>query len=103
MPTKRAIMDVAGTRSSVSRRLICQAPGGPDPEARRDGGRRASRVGQASERFDLIGRVHGGADHVLGQRNFFVRHDTADPCGTASIQSRHEEHYRDFRAFATGQ
>ena len=29
MPTKRAIMDVAGTRSSVSRRLICQAPGGP--------------------------------------------------------------------------
>ena len=49
-----------------------------DPEARRDGGRRAARIGQAAERLDLIGRVHGGADHVLGQRNFFGRHDTAD-------------------------
>ena len=49
-----------------------------DPEAGRDGGRRAARIGQAAERLDLIGRVHGGADHVLGQRNFFGRHDTAD-------------------------
>ena len=49
-----------------------------DPEARRDGGRRAARIGQAAERLDLIGRVHGGADSVLGQRNFFGRHDTAD-------------------------
>ena len=46
-----------------------------DPEARRDGGRRAARIGQAAERLDLIGRVHGGADTVLGQRNFFGRHD----------------------------
>ena len=49
-----------------------------DPEARRDGGRRAARIGQAAECLDLIGRVHGGADTVLGQRNFFGRHDTAD-------------------------
>ena len=49
-----------------------------DPEARRDGGRRAARIGQAAERLDLIGRVHGGADSVLGQRNFFGRHDSAD-------------------------
>ena len=49
-----------------------------DPEARRDGGRRASRISQAAERLDLIGRVHGGADTVLGQRNFFGRNDTAD-------------------------
>ena len=49
-----------------------------DPEARRDGGRRAARIGQAAERLDLIGRVHGGADTVLGQRNFFGRHDSAD-------------------------
>ena len=49
-----------------------------DPEARRDGGRRAARIGQAAERLDLIGRVHGGADTVLGQRNFFSRHDGAD-------------------------
>ena len=49
-----------------------------DPEARRDGGRRAARIGQAAERLDLIGRVHGGADTVLGQRNFFGRHDTPD-------------------------
>ena len=33
---------------------------------------------KAAECFDLIGRVHGGADTVLGQRNFFGRHDTAD-------------------------
>ena len=49
-----------------------------DPEAGRDGGRRASRIGQAAERLDLIGRVHGGAGTVLGQRNFFGRHDSAD-------------------------
>ena len=49
-----------------------------DPEARRDGRRRAARVGQAAERLDLIGRVHGGADSVLGQRNFFGRYDSAD-------------------------
>ena len=49
-----------------------------DPKAGRDGGRRASRIGQAAERLDLIGRVHGGADTVLGQRNFFGRHDSAD-------------------------
>ena len=49
-----------------------------DPETGRDGGRRAARIGQAAERLDLIGRVHGGADTVLGQRNFFGRHDTAD-------------------------
>ena len=49
-----------------------------DPEARRDGGRRAARIGQAAERLDLIGRVHGGADTVLGQRNFFGRYDSAD-------------------------
>ena len=49
-----------------------------DPEARRDGGRRAARIGKAAERLDLIGRVHGGADHVLGQRNFFGRHDAPD-------------------------
>ena len=49
-----------------------------DPEARRDGGRRAARIGQAAERLDLIGRVHGGADTVLGQRNFFGRHDISD-------------------------
>ena len=49
-----------------------------DPEARRDGGRRAARIGQAAECLDLIGRVHGGADTVLGQRNFFGRHDTTD-------------------------
>ena len=49
-----------------------------DPEARRDGGRRAARIGQAAERLDLIGRVHGGADTVLGQRNFFGRHDILD-------------------------
>ena len=49
-----------------------------DPEARRDGGRRAARIGQAAERLDLIGRVHGGADTVLGQRNFFGRHDASD-------------------------
>ena len=49
-----------------------------DPEAGRDGGRRAARIGQAAERLDLIGRVHGGADTVLGQRNFFGRHDSAD-------------------------
>ena len=49
-----------------------------DPEARRDGGRRAARIGQAAERLDLIGRVHGGADSVLGQRNFFGRYDSAD-------------------------
>ena len=53
-----------------------------DPEARRDGGRRAARIGQAAERLDLIGRVHGGADTVLGQRNFFGRHDISDhPAG----------------------
>ena len=49
-----------------------------DPEARRDGGRRAARIGQAAERLDLIGRVHGGSDTVLGQRNFFGRHDIPD-------------------------
>ena len=49
-----------------------------DPEAGSDGGRRAARIGQAAERLDLIGRVHGGADTVLGQRNFFGRHDSAD-------------------------
>ena len=49
-----------------------------DPEAGRDGGRRAARIGQAAERLDLIGRVHGGADTVLGQRNFFGRHDASD-------------------------
>ena len=49
-----------------------------DPEACRDGGRRAARIGQAAERLDLIGRVHARADHVLGQRDFFGRHDTAD-------------------------
>ena len=49
-----------------------------NPEARRDGGRRAARIGQAAERLDLIGRVHGGADTVLGQRNFFGRHDFPD-------------------------
>ena len=49
-----------------------------NPEARRDGGRRAARIGQAAERLDLIGRVHGGADTVLGQRNFFGRHDASD-------------------------
>ena len=49
-----------------------------DPEARRDGGRRAAGIGKAAERLDLIGRVHGGADTVLGQRNFFGRYDSAD-------------------------
>ena len=49
-----------------------------DPETRRDGGRRAARIGQAAECLDLIGRVHGGADTVLGQRNFFGRHDASD-------------------------
>ena len=49
-----------------------------NPEARRDGGGRAARIGQAAERLDLIGRVHGGADSVLGQRNFFGRHDILD-------------------------
>ena len=49
-----------------------------DPEAGRDGRGRAARVGQAAERLDLIGRVHGGADAVLGQRNFFGRHDILD-------------------------
>ena len=49
-----------------------------DPEAGRDGGRRAARIGQAAECLDLIGRVHGGADTVLGQRNFFGRHDASD-------------------------
>ena len=34
--------------------------------------------GQAAECLDLIGRVHGGADTVLGQRNFFGRHNAAD-------------------------
>ena len=48
------------------------------PEARCDGGRRAARIGQAVECLDLIGRVHGGADHVLGQRNFFGRYDIPD-------------------------
>ena len=125
--------EVAGTRSSVSRRLICQAPGAVallahrrpdralarlirgdgeghqcvqidlacavglqqhrcrvaepqaflygalrDPEAGSDGGRRAARIRQAAKRLDLIGRVHGGADTVFGQRNFFGHHDTAD-------------------------
>ena len=46
-----------------------------DPETRRDGDRRAARIGQAAERLDLIGRVHGGTDTVLGQRNFFGRDD----------------------------
>ena len=41
-------------------------------------GRRAAGIGQAAERLDLIGRVHGGADTVLGQRNFFGRHDIPD-------------------------
>ena len=49
-----------------------------DPEAGSDGGRRAARIGQAAECLDLIGRVHGGADTVLGQRNFFGRHDASD-------------------------
>ena len=49
-----------------------------DPEARRDGARRAARIGQAAEGLDLIGRVHGGADTVLGQRDFFGRHDASD-------------------------
>ena len=49
-----------------------------NPEAHRDGGRRAARIGQAAERLDLIGRVHGGADTVLGQRNFFGRQDISD-------------------------
>ena len=49
-----------------------------DPEARRDGDRRAARIGQTAECLDLIGRVHGGADTVLGQRNFFGRYDSAD-------------------------
>ena len=49
-----------------------------DPEAGRDGRGRAARIGQAKERLDLIGRVHGGANTVLGQRNFFGRHDSAD-------------------------
>ena len=49
-----------------------------DPEARRDGGRRAARIGQTAECLNLIGRVHGGADTVLGQRNFFGRHDILD-------------------------
>ena len=53
-----------------------------DPEAGPDGGGRASRIGQLAERLDLIGRVHGGADTVLGQRNFFGRHDISDhPAG----------------------
>ena len=49
-----------------------------DPEAHCDGARRAARIGQAAERLDLIDRVHGGADSVLGQRNFFGRHDILD-------------------------
>ena len=49
-----------------------------DPEARRDGACRAARIGQAAECLDLIGRVHGGADTVLGQRNLFGRHDASD-------------------------
>ena len=39
---------------------------------------RASRIGEAAERLDLIGRVHGGADTVLGQRNFFGSHDASN-------------------------
>ena len=49
-----------------------------NPEAGRDGGRRAARIGQAAERLDLIGRVHGGSDTVLGQRDLFGRYDSAD-------------------------
>ena len=49
-----------------------------DPEAGRDGCGRAAGIGQAAECLDLIGRVHGGADTVLGQRNFFGRHDISD-------------------------
>ena len=44
-----------------------------DAEARGDPGGRRPVVGQAAEGLHLVGRVHGDADRVLGQRQF-VRH-----------------------------
>ena len=54
-----------------------------NPEARRNGGRRAAGIGQAAERLDLIGRMHGGADRVLGQGDFFLC------CGIIHHAARH--------------
>ena len=57
-------------------RIGAQQPGaGATAPDGRDG---AAGIGQVAERLDLIGRVHGGADSVLGQRNLFGRHDTPD-------------------------
>ena len=47
-------------------------------EARRDVGHSCAASGEAGERLDLIGRVHGGADHVLGQRQLALRRVVAD-------------------------
>ena len=47
-------------------------------EARRDIGHGGAASGEAGERLDLVGRVHGGADHVLGQRQLALGRIVAD-------------------------
>ena len=42
-------------------------------EAHRDVGHGGAAPGEAGERLDLICRMHGGADHVLGQRQLALR------------------------------
>ena len=49
-----------------------------DAETRRDVGHRCAAPGEAGERLDLIGGVHGGAHHVLGQRQLALRRIVAD-------------------------
>ena len=49
-----------------------------DAEARRDVGHRCAAPGEAGERLDLVGRVHGGANHVLGQRQLALRRVVVD-------------------------
>ena len=47
-------------------------------ETRRDIGYRCAAPGEAGERLDLIGRVHGGPHHVLGERQLALRRIVAD-------------------------
>ena len=49
-----------------------------DAEARGDVGHRRAAPGEAGERLDLVGGVHGGANHVLGQRQLALRRIVAD-------------------------
>ena len=49
-----------------------------DAEARRHIGHGGAARGKAGERLDLVGRVHGGAYHVLGQRQLALRRVVVD-------------------------